>query len=115
MSTQEITYAVENKIAWITINRPDRMNALTANHMTEDMPALWARFNKDDSADVAVVTGAGERAFCSGIDVRQLNDEQSSGKRNEKASQSYLLSPRANEVWKPVIAAVNGVCAGIAM
>lgn len=114
MSSEEISYAVENRIAWITINRPERMNALTPVQMTEVFPALWERYKKDDAADVAVVTGAG-RAFSTGIDVRQLAEDQASGKSSEKARDAFLLSPRFHDVWKPVIACVNGPCAGIAM
>ena len=116
MSAEEITYIVEKRVAWITINRPEKMNALTPDHMTEDLPAVWQRYKADDSADVAVVTGAGDKAFCSGVDVRAVAEQQARGEDSaKKASRSYLLSPLANEVWKPVIAAVNGACAGIAM
>jgi enoyl-CoA hydratase/carnithine racemase len=116
LAETDILYEVTDRIAWITINRPERMNALTQANLRVDFPAVWDRFNKDEDAWVAVVSGAGERAFCTGMDVREgaatPPPEPAPGQR---ASEAILVSPRVNEVWKPVIAAINGVCAGIGL
>src|SRR5581483_871446 len=98
-----------------TLNRPERMNALTQAMMREELPAIWERFNKDEDAWVAVVTGTGERAFCTGMDVREAAERPPFERPGGSASHEIRVSPRVNGVQKPVIAAINGVCAGIAL
>ncbi len=83
------------------------MNSLTLRQMRVDVPALWQRFSDDDAALVAVITGAGDRAFCAGLDVRSAVDGDDGG------DGPILISPRANGVMKPVIGAINGVCTGV--
>jgi enoyl-CoA hydratase/carnithine racemase len=59
---------VDQQIAHITINRPDRLNALDIEH-DRALAAAWKRFNEDPALKVAVLTGSGERAFCTGADI----------------------------------------------
>ena len=120
----EITYAAEDPVAVITMNRPDRLNAFTGRMLTEIRHAL-ASAEQDAAAVGIVLTGAG-RGFCAGMDMGSL-DNISSGKAqaedlsaleaspgdpqlgpNFKVTFSYLLSIR-----KPLITAVNGACAGL--
>jgi E-phenylitaconyl-CoA hydratase len=108
----EVDYEVRDGIALLTLNRPERMNALTRRNMTVDLPEAWTRFSADDDARVAIITGAGDRAFCSGMDVRESVERESSP-GGASSDGAILVSPRANQVEKPVIAAINGVCAGV--
>jgi enoyl-CoA hydratase/carnithine racemase len=99
-----VTYRVTNGVAWLTINRPEARNAL--NKAVRD--GLWEgvrRFSDDAAAKVLVLTGAGEKAFCAGGDLKEM------------AQVSLTVPPldflpqlgRNIDVPKPVIAAVNGV------
>ena len=99
-----VRYEVADGVAWLTIDRPEARNALSADVRA----GLWAgarRFNDDDDAGVLVLTGAGDQAFCAGGDLKEM------------AAQSLEVPPpdflplfgRNIEVIKPTIAAVNGV------
>jgi enoyl-CoA hydratase/carnithine racemase len=71
--TDVVRYEVLDRVAWLTIDRPEARNALSA----EVRAGLWAgvrRFNDDDAAAVLVLTGAGDRAFCAGGDLREMAD-----------------------------------------
>ncbi len=106
MSTNppEVTYEVISRVAWVTINRPEARNAL--NKATRDgLRAAWERFTGDDGAAVAVLTGAGDRAFCAGGDLKEMADTFL--RIPPRDFMAYL--GRTIKVDKPVIAAVNGV------
>lgn len=118
MSFKEILYNIEGQVAIITLNRPDRMNALTMLTHRELEQAIDAA-DKDDKVRVIVMTGAG-RGFCSGDDVRDifLSPEEADLKSRE-ARLSYLQGGhltggghRLLEINKPSIAAVNGAAVG---
>lgn len=99
----EILYEVDDRVAWLTINRPESRNAL--NKAARDGFRLaFERFNADDSASVLVITGAGDKAFCAGADIKEMAD--TSLKIPPKDFMVYLN--RTIDVKKPVIAAVNG-------
>lgn len=93
-----IDFSIKGRIACITINRPEAMNALDDETAVQLQEALQ-RFKEDDSLWVAIITGAGDKAFCAGGDL-------GSGVGHTR-SWAYGL-----EVWKPLIAAVNGYCLG---
>lgn len=109
----DILYDVRDPVATITLNRPDRLNALTYGMLDELRDAV-ARAAEDPAVVGLVITGAG-RAFCSGLDTDALEAISASGGSGTSAQHgegrpglfSYLT-----EVPKPVIAAVNGVAAG---
>lgn len=102
--SDEVLYEVRDKVAWITINRPEARNAL--NKATRDgVRSAFERFNADDGAAVAVLTGAGDKAFCAGGDLKEMAD--TSLKIPPRDFMVYL--GRTLKVDKPVIAAVNGV------
>ena len=104
------TYDLDGHVATITYNRPEALNAVNGA-MRRDLNAAFARFRDDDEAWVAIVTGTG-RAFCSGADVKD-----GAGAIGE-FSGSFWEKPTLNsfesgwEIYKPVIAAVNGHCLG---
>jgi enoyl-CoA hydratase/carnithine racemase len=96
-----------NGVAWMTINVPEKRNALTED-VRRAMFAAVDDFNADDSARVLVVTGAGDRAFCAGGDLSEL-----SRFAGQVPPDDYMpLFGRNVEVRKPTIAAVNGVALG---
>ena len=99
-----VVYELAGPVAWLTINRPEARNALSAAVRA----GLWdglRRFNDDQDALVLVLTGAGDKAFCAGGDLKEMASE-----RLEIPPPDFLPQPGRNiEVAKPVIAAVNGV------
>jgi enoyl-CoA hydratase/carnithine racemase len=101
--TNAVTYDVRRGVAWLTINRPEARNAL--NKETRD--GLWAgvrRFNEDETAQVMVLTGAGDRAFCAGGDLKEMADDALT-----VPPPDFLPQLGRNiAVSKPTIAAVNG-------
>ncbi len=116
MSTDHIytTIEVERRgpVGWITFNRPERYNALNLP-MFDDLEAAWAALDADDDVRVIVVTGKG-KGFCTGADLKDLAEDP-------RGMTVYADKVRTNtirftsyhcKVWKPVICAVNGVCAG---
>ena len=104
--TEAVSYRVEGGVAWLTIERPEARNALNAA-VREGLWAGTRRFNEDATAKVMVLTGAGDRAFCAGGDLKaafagELDIDGSPG--------DGVLGPsRWTDIYKPTIAAVNGV------
>jgi enoyl-CoA hydratase len=99
----EIGYVVEDRIAFITIDRQDRLNALTPES-AEELGNAWLRFKDDDSALVAIITGAGEKAFSIGYEVTPEALSLSAAKV------STATVPTSHDLWKPTIAAIKGYC-----
>ncbi len=95
----------------ITLNRPEKMNALN-QEMMEGLAQAWQRVREDDDIWVAILTGAGDRAFCSGRDLF-AGTQGSWEYHRERLARGEAVEPRRLEytpegVWKPVIAAING-------
>jgi E-phenylitaconyl-CoA hydratase len=105
-----IDLKVESGIALITLNRPERHNALDAEHY-DALSSAWETVRDDPEIRVAVVTGAGEKSFCSGADLKSFLGKPASLAELMLTQKSQLLN-RGLEMWKPVIAAVNGYCLG---
>jgi E-phenylitaconyl-CoA hydratase len=105
-----IDLAVERHIATITINRPERMNAMDAEHYAA-LSAAWVRVRDDSEIRVAVVTGAGENSFTAGADLKSFVGAPPA-LSDLLATQKNQLLNRGLEVWKPVVAAINGYCLG---
>ena len=102
--TDAVSYRVTNGVAWLTIERPEARNALNAAVRA----GLWAgvrRFNDDDTAKVLVLTGAGDKAFCAGADLKEMAETALAVPPPDFAPQFG----RNIDVTKPTIAAVNGV------
>jgi len=105
-----IYFHVEDGIALITINRPEKSNALDHAHY-EALSQAWQRVRDEDAIRVAVITGAGEKSFCAGADLKSFVGAPPSLAALMNTQQGQLLN-RGLEVWKPVVAAVNGYCLG---
>jgi len=96
-----VLYEKKDEIAIITLNRPERLNAIIPE-LTERMADAFRRFNADDDVRVAIVCGAG-RAFCAGMDLKETNRGQT---RPSRGLSSIL------EIPKPTIAAIQGYAIG---
>lgn len=99
-----VRYENEGPVAWLTINRPEARNALSAA-VREGLFAAVRRFSEDESARVLVLTGAGDKAFCAGGDLKEMAETGLKVPPKEFLPQFG----RTIEVSKPVIAAVNGL------
>jgi enoyl-CoA hydratase/carnithine racemase len=119
---ETIQYVVEDGIATLTLHRPERMNAFTAQMMLE-MIDCFDQIDADDNVKAVIVTGSG-RAFCAGADLGSGGSTFDYASRNEDARESGKvdeiyrdgggrLTLRIYECKKPVIAAVNGAAVGI--
>ncbi len=99
----------DGAIATVTLDRPERMNAINPE-MYRDLARFWRDFKEDDSLHVAIVTGAGPRAFSTGRDLTRetaVADEQERAQRRVESDGADIAPDR---IWKPVIAAINGWC-----
>jgi len=106
---ETILYDVEDGVATITMNRPDRMNAFTPRMML-DMIAAFDATDADDAVKAVIVTGAGDRAFCAGADLKAI--AVGGGNPVEREGDFGPMGPTRLMLSKPVIAAVEGSCAG---
>ncbi|MDE2397035.1 MAG: enoyl-CoA hydratase/isomerase family protein [Burkholderiales bacterium] len=97
-------------IARITINRPERLNAMDAEHY-RSLSQAWCTVRDDPAIRVAIVTGAGERSFTTGADIKSFLTAPADLSEMWLTQRDLLLN-RGLEVWKPVVAAVNGYCLG---
>ena len=100
---------VDGPVAVITLDRPEALNALDREAYRQ-LTEAWTRVRDDRDIWAAVVTGAGERAFCVGADLNE--DDPRDEPWHFWQTQNDLLLNRGLEVWKPVVAAVNGYCLG---
>ncbi|GAA5007017.1 enoyl-CoA hydratase/isomerase family protein [Streptomyces siamensis] len=96
-------------VAVVTIDRPARLNAIDLGTAAE-LSAAWRDFRYDDGVRAVVVTGAGERAFSTGIDRDAAVPQPGSPFMVDDPL--LTIGPKANDLWKPVIAAVNGMACG---
>ncbi len=109
---EKIIYRKRERVAIVTINRPERMNAIDPQTSAELYEA-WTDFGDDDALWVGILTGAGEKAFSAGNDLVAMAQAQQSGAASTAAV--YSRAPfggitRSFECWKPIIAAINGYC-----
>ena len=134
---ETLGYEESEGVAWVTLNRPDVLNAFNTT-MQRELRTLWRWLRRHDEVRVVVLTGAGEKAFCTGIDRSEALAEgprpgraggAGSARPDTKATEEELrvgsgttpfmfddpgenLGPKSNDLWKPVIAAVNGIACG---
>jgi len=99
-------------VGWLINNRPDQLNAMNAQ-MRDEFEVAWKALDSDPEVRVIVHTGEG-RAFQTGVDVTELATDGQGMERYRESVEQWDLHFTAwqNEVWKPVITAVNGICAG---
>lgn len=106
-----IDVEVDDKgVALITINRPERLNAMDGEHY-EALSRAWTRVRDDSAIRVAIVTGAGPKSFTTGADLKSHLSKQPTLQDVWLTQRDQLLN-RGLEVWKPIIAAINGYCLG---
>lgn len=108
-----VAYARDGHIATITYNRPDAMNAVNGE-LRRDLNAAWEQLRTDDEAWVAIVTGAG-RAFCAGADLKDPGSAVGNDDHSFWEVPSFTSLESGKEIWKPIIAAVNGYAIGFGL
>jgi len=101
-----IRYETKGRVAVVTIDRPDAMNALT-KEMLGALDAAFEAFEGDDDLWVAILTAAGDRAFCTGMDLKEAIPLLTSG---DELGYEDHTKRQFSDVFKPIIAAVNGHC-----
>ncbi|MFQ5415706.1 MAG: enoyl-CoA hydratase/isomerase family protein [Myxococcota bacterium] len=118
----EILYEKKGRIATVTINRPERRNSLNMPAMRR-LALAWTDIRDDPDVWVAILTGAGERDFCVGADLKEFIPQVTNQIEELASFETSILGPdfdaraplvavlREGDLFKPVIAAVNGVCA----
>ena len=112
MSYESLLVERRGAVGWLIFNRPAAGNAMDAQ-MLDELEAAWLELDRDPSVRVIVNTGAG-RSFQTGLDVVQLaRQPEALRKQSGRTRRSELkMTAWHNRVWKPVICAVNGTCAG---
>jgi enoyl-CoA hydratase/carnithine racemase len=128
---ETLAYEESDAVAWVTLNRPDVLNSFNTT-MQRELRDLWRWLRRHDDVRVIVLTGAGDKAFCTGIDRSEaLADGPRAGRSGRSAAigddtisigsgttpfmfddPGDNLGPKSNDLWKPVIAAVNGIACG---
>ena len=114
MEYETVLFEVVDKVATITINRPEAMNSFTAT-MLREFEQLWVRIANDDEISVVVLRAAQGRAFSTGVDVKDARLPGRSVVSDDVFNASdpgERLGPKSMNCWKPVIAAVHGMAAG---
>ena len=103
---------VDGPVGWLVNNRPDQLNAMSAQ-MRDEFAVAWKELDADHDVRVIVHTGNG-RAFQTGVDVSEIAADGVGMERYRESMENWDLHFTAwhQEVWKPVITAVNGICAG---
>lgn len=114
--SDDLLFEIEDHTAVLTLNRPTTGNAL-GGALPADLVEAWRRVRDDSNIRAAIITGAGDRHFCTGAQVDNLDsleDRHESGGSNLKYGfrEAIGYTPMAQEVMTPVIVAINGVCAG---
>ncbi|MFI6856059.1 enoyl-CoA hydratase/isomerase family protein [Streptomyces sp. NPDC050416] len=109
MSTVLVSTDEDSGVAVVTLNRPDRLNAVDLE-MAGELARVWRQLRFDASVRAVVLTGAGERAFCTGIDRDAVVPQPDSPYSQDDPLLG--IGPKANDLWKPVVAAVRGMACG---
>ncbi|SOD85811.1 enoyl-CoA hydratase/isomerase family protein [Streptomyces sp. Ag109_G2-15] len=109
MNAVRLSVDKDTGVAVVTLNRPERLNAVDLD-MVRELAGVWRELRFDDSVRAVVLTGAGERAFCTGIDRDFVVPQPSSPYMQDDPLLG--IGPKANDLWKPVVAAVRGMACG---
>ncbi|HWB68233.1 MAG TPA: enoyl-CoA hydratase/isomerase family protein [Mycobacteriales bacterium] len=125
-SYETVLYEERDAVAVITLNRPDVHNAFNTT-MQLELQDIWQSLRGNDAVRAVILTGAGEKAFCSGIDRGEaidnyLADPTNAERATGRVGTPYMfndpgsrINPKENGLWKPVIAAINGMACGGAL
>jgi E-phenylitaconyl-CoA hydratase len=111
---ETLLYDVDREgVATITLNRPERHNAFNST-MASELAAVWETVKTDPEVVCAIVTGAGDRAFCTGMDVADVASGEAleTGRMPRESVPWNKLTPIQNECWKSVVGAINGMVVG---
>jgi enoyl-CoA hydratase/carnithine racemase len=119
---ETLGYEERDGVAWVTLNRPDRLNAFNSL-MQRELHGLWRGLRRHDDVRCVVLTGTGEKAFCTGIDrMEQMGGDADASTDPDvvgSGSTPFMfndpgdyLGPKSSDLWKPVVAAVNGMACG---
>jgi enoyl-CoA hydratase/carnithine racemase len=123
---ETLGYEEIDGVAWVTLNRPEVLNAFNLQ-MQHELRSLWRGLRVNDDVRCVVLTGAGEKAFCVGIDRQETmgswDESEDVGSRSATTGEASggpwhfddpgeNIGPKTNDLWKPVIAAVNGMACG---
>jgi enoyl-CoA hydratase/carnithine racemase len=115
MGFETLLYEVEGGVATITLNRPERGNAFNLA-MGRELRQLWHDVQRDPAVVCTILTGAGDKAFCTGMDVADVADgsatEAARLQRENGRPFYFYLTALQNRCWKPVVTAVNGMVVG---
>lgn len=106
---KNLLYKTEGHLAYVTINRPERRNAIDPA-TSHEMKAAFEDFKADDNAWVAILTGAGEQSFSAGADLVAMSQAMSGGGDGVPMNVPFGGITRQYECYKPIIAAINGYC-----
>ena len=117
MPYENIILEIEEQVAVVTLNRPDKLNAISSE-LHEEIMQVCRQLGEDDGVRVVIWTGAG-RGFCSGVDLTAVRQQGEHQPRSERIDEYGWVGRQAIEIYrnlnKPTIAAVNGVAAGAGM
>jgi enoyl-CoA hydratase/carnithine racemase len=116
MEFETLLYEQDDRVAILTLNRPDQRNAFDYT-MAEELERAWQSIKRDPGIHCVVLTGAGDQALCTGVDVAAVTAsggfDRESGAEPDPQNPFRKLTAIQNECWKPVVTAVNGmVCGG---
>ena len=107
----DLIYEKKGRIAYITINRPDAMNALGGT-VPQDMREAFTDFRDNPDLWVAIITGTGNKAFSAGADIKGFNRQIDEGDAKGRKREAIEDRVQADTIYKPFIAAINGFCLG---
>ncbi|MET7681446.1 enoyl-CoA hydratase/isomerase family protein [Streptomyces sp. NPDC005423] len=107
--TLRVSTDQDTGVAVVTLDRPEKLNAIDLATAAE-LAAIWRRLRFDDTVRAVVLTGAGERAFCTGLDRDAVVPQPGSPYMQDDPL--LTVGPKANDLWKPVVSAVRGMACG---
>ena len=113
MGFETLLYETRDGVATITLNRPDRHNAFNLT-MAGELKQVWTAVKADPEVVCVILTGAGERALCTGMDIADVasGEAKGTGELSREDAPWFQLTAIQNRCWKPVITAVNGMVVG---
>lgn len=109
MTALRLTADKDTGVAVVTLDRPERLNAVDLT-LRDELVAVWRELRFDDTVRAIVLTGAGERAFCTGLDRDTVVPQPDSPYMQDDPL--LRVGPKSNDLWKPVVAAVQGMACG---